>query len=87
VEVRRELIRKLGVEIYIQRMGAKSIHKQGDYELLDVHLSDEVPHARYLKMMNPSINTWHVEGVEGNTVEEAINWRAGDKKWNPIALT
>ena len=85
-EVRRELIRRIGVETYIQRIGAKVINKKGDYELLDVRLSDETPHARYLKMKNPSINTWHVEGVEGNTVDEAIDWRAG-KNWAPAVMT
>lgn len=89
VEVRRELIRKIGMERFIQKAGAKVLDKQGDYELLSVRLSDEVPDARYLKMLNPSIGVWHVEGVEGNTVEEAINWRAGDiaKKWAPSVLT
>lgn len=89
VEIRRELIRKIGIDVFIQRCGAKVIDKKNNYELLSIKLSDEAPDARYLKMKNPSINTWHVEGVEGNTVEEAINWRRGDIKnsWNPSVLT
>jgi hypothetical protein len=92
VEVRRELIRKIGIERYIQKSGAKVLDKLGDYELLSVRLSDEVPDARYLKMKNPSIGVWHVEGVEGNTVQEAINFRARnliDQKedWKPSILS
>jgi hypothetical protein len=89
VEVRRELIRKIGIERFVLKSGAKVLDKQGDYELLSVRLSDDVPDARYLKMKNPSIATWHVEGVEGNTVQEAINWRAGNVKenWEPCVLT
>jgi len=88
VEVRRELIRKIGLERFILKTGAKVLDKKGNYELLSVKLSDEVPDARYLKMKNPSINTWHVEGVEGNTVQEAINFRRGSvKDWAPSVLT
>ena len=88
-EVRRELIRKIGIERFIQKAGAKVLDKKGNYELLSIRLSDEVPDARYLKMLNPSVGIWHVEGVEGNTVEQAINWRAGNikEKWEPAVLT
>jgi hypothetical protein len=43
-------------------------------------LSDEIPDARYLKMVNPSIGTFHVEGVDPQcaTVEQALNWRNSD---------
>jgi len=91
VEVRRELIRKIGVERFIQAAGGKALDKRGDYELLSVKLSDEIPDARFLKMLNPSIGVWHVEGVlpECKTVQDAINWRAGVEKenWEPAALT
>src|SRR5258708_2077799 len=92
VEVRRELIRKVGIERFIQKSGAKVLDKQGDYKLLSVYLSEQVPDTRYLKMKNPSLGTYHVEGVEGNTVEEAIDFRAKDilkkgEKWKPSTLT
>ena len=91
VEVRRELIRKIGVERFIQAAGAKVLNKQGDYELLSVRLSDEIRDARFLKMLNPSIGVWHVEGVAPKikTVQEALNWRAGitEGNWEPAALT
>lgn len=91
VEVRRELIRKIGIERFILKAGAKVLDKKGDYELLSIKFSDGIPDARYLKMKNPSIGTWHVEGVEGicNTVQDALNWRAGNikEKWSPVNLT
>lgn len=92
VEVRRELIRKVGVERFVLKSGAKVLDKKGNYELLSVKLSNEVPDARYLKMMNPSIGVWHVEGVEGDTVQEALNFRAGklinsNENWEPHYLT
>ena len=90
-EVRRELIRKVGIERFLQKAGAKVLDKSGDYEVLSIRLSDEVPDARYLKMRNPSIGVWHVEGIESecDTVEKAINWRAGNikDKWEPSILT
>lgn len=92
IEVRRELIRKIGMERFIQKTGAKVLDRKGDYELLSVRLSDEVPDARYLKMKNPSIGVYHVEGVEGNTVQEALNFRAGaligsGEDWEPKVLS
>jgi len=51
-----------------------------------------VTDARFLKMLNPSVGVWHLEGVERecSTVEQAINWRAGSLKvgvWQPEILT
>jgi hypothetical protein len=77
VEVRRELIRKVGLEVIFDRLPNKMLDKRDNYELYSVSLSTEVPDARYLKMVNPSIGCFHVEGVapETNTVAEALNWR------------
>jgi hypothetical protein len=92
VEVRRELIRKMGIDRLVSELPHKVMDKQGNYELLSVSLSDEVTDARYLKMINPSIGVFHVEGVEGDTVKEALAFRArsvigGDETWNPSVLT
>ena len=89
VDVRRELIRKIGIERFVQNSEAKILDKQGEYELLSIQLSEDVMDARYLKMKNPSIGIYHIEGVEGNTVQEALNWRAGNKDefWLPVILT
>jgi len=93
VEIRRELVRKVGVERYMQKMNAKVLDKKDDYELLEVDLG--LPEkAKALKMKNPSIDVWHVEfvGEECKTVQDAINFRAGDlikgdENWNPEKLT
>ena len=91
VEIRRELIRKMGIERCLNNLDYKTLDKRGEYELLNIKLNDTVQNARYLKMLNPSIGTWHLEGVEGNTVQEALNWRAGrlgiKEDWNPSVLT
>ena len=91
VEVRRELIRKIGIERFIVKIGAVTLDKKDNYELLKVSLP-EIDNAIYLKMKNPSIGVFHVEGVDPSckTVEQALNWRAyGDinKNWKPYILT
>ena len=82
VEVRREILRKIGIERFVQKMGAETLDKKGNYELLDIEpaFNDGVSRL-YLKMRNPSISTWHVEGVgsECKTVAEALHWRKPDK--------
>ena len=93
-DVRRELIRKVGVERMLSKLSHKVLDRKRGYrgessiistnpnepvmyELLSVRLSDEVTDARFLKMINPSIGVFHVEGVapECSTVQEANNWR------------
>lgn len=87
VEVRRELIRKIGISSLLAHLDCKVLDRDGEYELLSVKLSEQVQDARYLRMRNPSIGIWHLEGVEGNTVQEAVNWRAGGREWHPEELT
>ena len=94
-EVRRELVRKVGIERVCAELGAKPIDRQGDYELLMLNLRDG-RHRPYLKMRNPSLGVFHVEGVHPDckTVQDAINWRAAQvlrgvrsTNWNPSQLT
>jgi hypothetical protein len=74
-EIRREIVRKIGIEKVCNDLGAKCLDKDGDYELLELKAGERT--HRYLKMVNPSINTYHVEGVaiECETVEQALNFR------------
>ena len=69
-EVRREFVRKVGIDRCWYKL-AEVIHTRGTYEL---GLIDDRP---YLKMLNPSIGVWHVEGVEPgcSTVEQALRFR------------
>lgn len=77
-EVRREFVRKVGIDRICHVLNAECVDKTGNYELLMLDLKDgrERP---YLKMLNPSIGTWHLEGVDPNcrTVTEALAWRNG----------
>jgi hypothetical protein len=90
-DIRRELIRKVGVERMLAKLPHRVLDKQGDYEVLSVDLGETVRDARYLKMLNPSIGTWHIEGIDPqrvcNTVEKAINWRNSHWFANAEVLT
>lgn len=91
VDVRREMIRQVGIERFCYLTNPKVLDRQGDYELLSIDLSESLKDCRYLKMKNPSIGVIHIEGVERecSNVQEAINWRAGDikKAWNPKKIS
>jgi hypothetical protein len=81
VEVRREIVRKIGVERLCQKLGSKMLDKSADgmYELHLVPLGAEVGEWPYLKMRNPSIGVYHMEAVsqECRTVQQALNFRNG----------
>lgn len=87
-EVRREFVRKAGIEKIVKDLGAECIDKQGDYELLLLNLGDN-RRRPYLKMLNPSIGTYHIEGVHPDckTVDDALDFRNGGKGVRPIQLT
>jgi len=86
-EVRREIVRKIGIEKVCQVLTTKVLDKKGKYELLLLDLGD-TRQRPYLKMINPSTGTYHIEGVEPQikTVEDALNWRNGTKE-EPLILT
>ena len=93
-EIRREILRKMGIDRFIQYCNPKVLDAKGDYELLEINDIERFPRMVYLKMINPSIGTYHVEGVADHckTVQEAINWRAGDsvdenENWEPSHLS
>lgn len=88
-EVRRELVRKIGIERVLSELGAKTLDKSQDgiYELVTLDLGDGRSRP-YLKMLNPSIGTWHIEGVEPRTttVVGALRYRNGTDV-APVILT
>ena len=88
-EIRREFVRKLGVEAICEACGAQVIDKEGDYELLNINLGGTTGYWPYLKMKNPSIGVWHVEAVtkECTTVAEALELRNKGRKGSPVFLT
>ena len=77
VEIRRELLRKVGIERILNDLPHKVLDTVGNYELYSLDLSDELKNCKYLKMTNPSVGCFHLEGIEPsiNTVEEALKWR------------
>ena len=92
VEIRREFVRKVGVERIVQEMGGQRLDAVGDYELIEVDLGGSTGRHPYLKMLNPSIGVWHLECVERTcrTVQQALNFRASrltDRDWKPEVLT
>lgn len=77
-EVRREVVRKIGVERVVTELGAVCVDREGDYELLLLDLGDR-RRRPFLKMRNPSVGVYHVEGVHPDcrTVRQALAWRNG----------
>ena len=89
VEIRRELIRKVGIERVMEQMPHKLLDKRDNYELYEIELTPEIKNAKYLKMKNPSISTFHLEGVapEITTIKEALLWRNQNLFENADILT
>jgi hypothetical protein len=86
-DVRREIVRKVGIERVCSELKAKSVDSLGVYELLMLDIGDNRVRP-YLKMKNPSIGTYHIEGVHPSctSVESALNWRNGTTE-TPHVLT
>jgi hypothetical protein len=88
-EIRRELVRKIGIERVLAELGATLLDKSDDgkYELVNLAI-DANRNRPYLKMLNPSTGTWHIEGVEPRTttVAAALQFRNGTNAV-PIILT
>lgn len=86
-EIRREIVRKIGMERIVAKLGAAVLDKQGDYELLLLDLQDGRK-REFLKMLNPSIGVWHIEGVPmgTSTVKAALTFRNG-REDAPAVLT
>lgn len=75
-EVRREFVRKVGIDRIAYKLGAETVDQQGDYTLLRIRPGEDRTWT-YLKMQCPSTGLWHVEGVPNTcqTVAEALAWR------------
>jgi len=88
-DIRRELLKKVGIERMLSALPHRQLDKRGDYELLSLRLSDQVPDARYLKMLNPSIGVWHMEGAwpDDDTVEKCLNRRNSNWFTNAEVIT
>jgi hypothetical protein len=67
------------LERVIQNLGATVIDDWRNYQLLEIIIIKRFK-PRYLKMLNPSIGVWHVDGVPPyiQTCKEAFAWRDGE---------
>ncbi len=88
-EQRREIVRKIGIERVCRELKAKTIDSWNGYELLELPLPGMAIRAKYLKMRNPSLGVYHLEGVPPDikTCRDALSWRIGGREWNPAILT
>jgi hypothetical protein len=86
-EVRREIVRKVGIERVCAALNAQCVDRAGNYELLLLDLQDGRMRP-FLKMKNPSVGVYHIEGVAPHclTVAEALAWR-NQSDVPPSALT
>ena len=97
VEIRREFIRKVGIERVSAALNPRVIDTRNDhdYQLLEFNFGNGYC-PRYLKMRNATVpGIWHIEQVSrrAETVQQAINCRAygqvdsNDPDWCPEQLT
>ena len=81
VDQRREAVKRFGIDRLMDKATTLDTEKneegQAVYELLKIDITGM--ERRYLKMINPSIGCFHVEGVDNGceTVQDCINFRNG----------
>jgi hypothetical protein len=88
-EVRKEIVRKIGMERILENLKSKMVDEIPGYQLVYLDIDKETPRP-YLKMKNPSTGVWHVEGVPPGmkSCREALAWRNGlDLYVPPVVLT
>ena len=92
VEVRREIVRKIGIERVCKDLKAKVIDSGLDAagqpcELLSLNIGDN-RFRPYIKILNPSIGIYHIEGVspECDTIEKAFTFRNGTSE-KPVKIS
>jgi len=95
VEQRAEVIKRVGLIKFLDKLNPRSIDKKDGYELLGVTIGN-YPERIYLRMQNPSIDEVHIEAVHPDckSVDQARRWRnfgevgeAGEPFNNPLVLT
>jgi hypothetical protein len=81
-DVRREIIRKIGIKRTIEKLGAETIDTATigghDYELVLLSVRDVK--RPYLKMSDPTTSEFYIEGIKPGitTVKGALAWREGE---------
>jgi len=101
VEQRRMILERLGAQAVVSALEAKIIDTKDDYKLIEVKIPGirswrnsrrtlrTKNAARFLQMKNPSVDNYHIEGVDNKckTVDEALRWRNHDAETLPVALS
>ena len=89
-EVRMVLIKRAGIETMLSELDTKVLDSKDEYELIGIRLVPDGRYCEYLKMVNPSTGSIHVEGVapDTKTVTQALMWRNNMSVYtNPIVGT
>jgi len=90
-EVRKEILKKIGIDRVISEFNAQILEKKNGYVLYDIPIKDSNENNLiYLKMENPSTDEIHFERVhfECKTVEAALAYRDGEDQYiKPDILT
>lgn len=88
-DVRREMVKKIGINRILNQLDCKVNDEYGSYRLLSLDLGDW-RYRPYLQMLNPSTGDYHIEGVHPScrTVVQALKWRNDLEHWQePEILT
>lgn len=77
VSVRKEIVKKIGVQRMISTLGGKIIDRWEEYSLLELDIPSIKTKCRYLTMRNPSTHELHCEGVlpDISFVKDALRFR------------
>lgn len=88
-EVRREIIRKIGMNRVMSEFKGRVIDAWNGYELIKLNIPKMKTIPVYLKMTNPSTGFIHFEGVPPEIAKcrDALSWRVGGVQWTPEQLT
>ncbi|MBF0345996.1 MAG: hypothetical protein HQL06_17440 [Nitrospirae bacterium] len=88
VDVRREIVRKIGVERVYRMVDITVVDSWNGYELLDINITPINISGRFLKMKDKSTGVFYIEGVPPKilTCKKALEWRSYGS-WNPTILT
>ena len=88
-EIRKEFVKKVGIEKILSELKTKIIDRKKKYKLISLDAGDEKEWL-YLEMKNPSTGDTHLESVHPDceTVNQALAWRNNMTDFEePLTLT
>jgi len=91
IHIRRFLFEKIGYEKFVKELKCKTIHKDGENELIMISLRKNEEPIFLVKVKDPSSQAYYMLRVPPNvrTCKEAIAWtfRLSSEEYNPIMET